>query len=233
MAALRDAGLTRLIGVAPGPANGFTLDVIRCIERFGDRIDWAMLILNPLEPWPGELPLEAAARHDVKRDHPRRRLRRAAVGRSGAADADGRARPPRGSGPTAGSRPGSRSSTRMRPIAERAGLTPIQLACAWNLSHPAVACCAPTLIQEAGADARPDRGQAGRACGAYRGPSCRRRTLAAIREIGDNTGSMRLKGANPEHEGPEAPDRWPLSDELAGVADRWNLDPQRTLTYAG
>ena len=55
MAALRDAGLTRLIGVAPGPANGFTLDVIDCLERFGDRIDWAMVILNPLEPWPGEL----------------------------------------------------------------------------------------------------------------------------------------------------------------------------------
>src|SRR5436309_56743 len=28
MAALRDAGLTRMIGVAPGPANGFTLDLI-------------------------------------------------------------------------------------------------------------------------------------------------------------------------------------------------------------
>src|SRR3954468_14881437 len=59
MAALRDAGLTRLIGVAPGPANGFTLDVIACLERFGDRIDWAMVILNPLEPWPGELVLPA------------------------------------------------------------------------------------------------------------------------------------------------------------------------------
>src|SRR4051795_7650641 len=66
MAALRDAGLTRLIGVAPGPANGFTLDVIGCLERFGDRIDWAMVILNPLEPWPGELVLGACAKHDVK-----------------------------------------------------------------------------------------------------------------------------------------------------------------------
>ena len=55
MAALRDAGLTRLIGVAPGPANGFTLDIIDCLERFGALIDWAMIILNPLEPWPGEL----------------------------------------------------------------------------------------------------------------------------------------------------------------------------------
>ena len=65
MAALRDAGLTRLIGVAPGPANGFTLDVISCFERFGELIDWAMVILNPFEPWPGELCLDAAARHDV------------------------------------------------------------------------------------------------------------------------------------------------------------------------
>ncbi len=37
MAALRDDGLTRMIGVAPGPANGFTLDLIDCLERFGDR----------------------------------------------------------------------------------------------------------------------------------------------------------------------------------------------------
>ena len=66
MAALREAGLTARIGVAPGPANGFTLDLIACLERFGDRIDWAMIILNPLEPWPGELCLDAAARHEVK-----------------------------------------------------------------------------------------------------------------------------------------------------------------------
>ncbi len=66
MAGLRDAGLTRMIGVAPGPANGFTLDVIDCLERFGSVIDWAMIILNPLEPWPGELVLDAAADNDVR-----------------------------------------------------------------------------------------------------------------------------------------------------------------------
>src|SRR3954466_1063191 len=64
--AVRQAGLTRALGVAPGPANGFTLDVIDCLERFGDRIDWAMVILNPLEPWPGELVLPACERHGVK-----------------------------------------------------------------------------------------------------------------------------------------------------------------------
>src|ERR687894_1435477 len=58
MAALRDAGLTSALGVAPGPANGFTLDVIDCLERFGDVIDHAMVILSPMEPWPGELALD-------------------------------------------------------------------------------------------------------------------------------------------------------------------------------
>ncbi len=56
----------RLIGVAPGPANGFTLDLIDCFERFGELIDWAMVILNPLEPWPGELCLGAAAAAGVE-----------------------------------------------------------------------------------------------------------------------------------------------------------------------
>ena len=66
MRAVRDEGLTHSLGVAPGPANGFTLDVIDCIERFGELIDWAMVILNPLEPWPGELCLAAAREHDVE-----------------------------------------------------------------------------------------------------------------------------------------------------------------------
>ena len=66
MAALREAGLTRMIGVAPGPANGFTLDLIDCLERYGALLDWAMIILNPLEPWPGEYVLDAAAQADVK-----------------------------------------------------------------------------------------------------------------------------------------------------------------------
>ena len=66
MATLREAGLTRQIGVAPGPANGFTLDLIECFERFGPLIDWAMIILGPLEPWPGELVLPAAAAQGIK-----------------------------------------------------------------------------------------------------------------------------------------------------------------------
>jgi hypothetical protein len=40
---------------------------------------------------------------------------------------------------------------------------------------------------------------------------------------------MALKGATPEHDGPPLPDRWPLDDELAGLAQRWSIDPRRDL----
>ncbi len=53
--------------------------------------------------------------------------------------------------------------------------------------------------------------------------------VAAIRAIGDNTGCMALKGASPAHEGEERPDRWALSDDLAAVGERWDIDPERDL----
>ena len=66
MARLREEGLAAAIGVAPGPANGFTLDLLDCFERFGELLDWAMVILNPFEPWPGELILEAASERRIE-----------------------------------------------------------------------------------------------------------------------------------------------------------------------
>ena len=218
MSALKDAGLTRLIGVAPGPANGFTLDLIDCFERFGDRLDWAMIILNPLEPWPGELVLDAAAERDievitrvvdygglffddlvpgqemVRQDH-------------------------RGFRPAGWIEAGRARLEAMRPIAERTGLSMIQLACQWNLAHPAVSCVVPTLIQEAGPGART--------------VEAKRSELAALprelRRIGDNSGSMVLKGASPVHEGDERPDGWSLDERLAQVARRWRIEPARDL----
>jgi len=52
MAALREDGLTEAIGVAPGPANGFTLDLLHCFDLFGDRIDAAMITSTPSSPGP-------------------------------------------------------------------------------------------------------------------------------------------------------------------------------------
>jgi hypothetical protein len=114
------------------------------------------------------------------------------------------------------------------PIAERAKLTPMHLACQWNLSHPAVESVAPTLIQEIGEDACPIEAKRVELANL---PEQRLSDddVTQIREIGDNTGTMTLKGASPEHEGEERPDRWPLTDDLTSVGTRWGIDPQRDL----
>jgi hypothetical protein len=52
--------------------------------------------------------------------------------------------------------------------------------------------------------------------------------VAEIRAIGDNTGSMLLKGATPDHEGGDLPDRWAVAEELAAVGERWGIDPGAT-----
>jgi aryl-alcohol dehydrogenase-like predicted oxidoreductase len=228
MAALREAGLTVQIGVAPGPANGFTLDLIACLERFGDRIDWAMIILNPLEPWPGELCLDAAARHDVK-------VITRVVDYGGLfwgdlepaaelARSDHRSFRPAG---WIGA--GAEKLEQLLPIAERTRLTPIQLACQWNLAHPAVECVAPTLIQEIGEEACPIEAKRLELGTLPLEQRLSDDDVATIRAIGDNTGCMTLKGANPAHEGDEQPDRWPLNDDLAAVGTRWGIDPARDL----
>jgi aryl-alcohol dehydrogenase-like predicted oxidoreductase len=228
MAALRDSGLTGQIGVAPGPANGFTLDLIRCLERFGDRIDWAMVILNPLEPWPGELALETAAREDVGVitrvvDYgglfwgdllPGTELERS----------DHRSFRPDG-----WIERGAVKLDRLRPIADDAGLTLMQLACQWNLGHPAVRCVAPTLIQESGDGARTIEEKRAELAALPADQRLDEERIAEVRAIGDNTGSMVLKGASPEHEGDERPDRWPLQPELVEAGQRWGIDPERDL----
>jgi len=121
---------------------------------------------------------------------------------------------------------------RVLPIAERVRLTPIQLACQWNLAHPAVECVVPTLIQEAGSDACPIEAKRVELAHMPAEQRLSAEDVAAIRAVGDNTGCMALKGASPEHEGEERPDRWPLSEELAEVGARWDIDPERDLTAA-
>jgi aryl-alcohol dehydrogenase-like predicted oxidoreductase len=231
MEALREAGLTRLLGVAPGPANGFTLDVISCFERFGASIDWAMIILNPLEPWPGELCLDAARTHDVRtitrvvdygglfwddvRDSQAFRERDHRLFRPKGWIDEGRAR-----------------LERMRPIAERHDLTMLQLAAQWDLAHDTVACVVPTLIQEAGPDARTIEDKRDELAALPVDVRLTDDDVQAIRAIGDNTGCMALKGATPDHEGPPLPDRWEMSDELDELAGRWGIDPQAQLRKA-
>jgi aryl-alcohol dehydrogenase-like predicted oxidoreductase len=229
MSAVRDGGLTRMLGVAPGPANGFTLDLIDCMERFGTLIDWAMIILGPLEPWPGSLVLDAASANDVK-------LITRVVDYGGMfhddvlpghafAEYDHRKFRPDG-----WVQAGREKLEAMRPYAERHGLTMLQLACAWNLSLPAVRCVAPSLIQESGERARSveDKRAELAALGSIENPLAELE-VQEIRALGDNSGSMALKGGSLEHEGAPMPDRWALDEQLAAVAERWEIDPGKDL----
>ena len=229
MASLREAGLTRMIGVAPGPANGFTLDLIDCLERFGALIDWAMIILNPLEPWPGELCLAAAAASDVK-------VITRVVDYGGLFFDDVRPgqellpQDHRSFRPPGWIEAGRDRLESIWPIAQRAGLSLIQLACQWNLAHEAVACVVPTLIQEVGVDARPVEEKRAEVAALPHEMRLSEADVEEIRAIGDNTGCMALKGANPQHSGEERPDRWGLDQRLEDVAGRWGIEPERDLT---
>jgi aryl-alcohol dehydrogenase-like predicted oxidoreductase len=231
LAGLRDAGLADALGLAPGPANGFTLDVIACVERFGERIDWAMLILNPFEPWPGRLALPACERAGV-------RVLARVVDYGGIfhddvpdedrlGDRDHRAFRPAGWVAAARER-----LDRVRPIGERHGLTPLQLACQWTLAQPAVACVLPTLIQEPGPDAKPVEAKRAELAGVPAELVLTAEDLAEIDGIGDNTGCMALKGGSPAHAGEERADAWPLDARLRDAARRWDIVPERDLVVA-
>ena len=228
MRAVREEGLAGSLGVAPGPANGFTLDVIDCLERFGELIDWAMVILNPLEPWPGELCLDAARTHDVG-------VITRVVDYGGMFWDDVRPghefapRDHRTFRPEGWVQAGQEKLERLRPIAERHGLTMLQLAAQWCLAHEPVACVVPTLIQEVGPGARPIEDKRAELLATPAQILLDDDEVGQIRAIGDNTGSMALKGADPQHDGEPRPDRWPLTPELDAVAKRWGIEPDRDL----
>jgi aryl-alcohol dehydrogenase-like predicted oxidoreductase len=223
MQSLQERKLTELLGVAPGPANGFTLDLILCFERFGALVDWGMVILNPLEPWPGRLCLEAATKYGVK-------LTTRVVDHGGLFHGD--VRPGhefakydhRVYRPAGWVEAGAQKIAKMQPIADKYGISLLQLACLWNLSHEPVRSVVPTLIQEIGAGSKsieakvddlatlPDIGLSVE-------------EVEEIASIGNNKGCMDLKGGNPQHEGEAMADRWGLSSDLLDVARRWSIDP--------
>ena len=90
-------------------------------------------------------------------------------------------------------------------------------------------CTAPTLIQEVGPQAKSIEDKRAELAAL---PAQLRLTyddVATIRALGDNTGSMLLKGASPEFSGVEQPDRWTLDEHLESVAARWEIEPGRDL----
>ena len=227
LAEIRDEGLAGSLGVAPGPANGFVLDLISCLELHGELVDWAMLILNPLEPWPAELSLPACEAHGTKviarvADH------------GGLFHGDIRPGHPfrehdhRGFRPAGWVERGTGKIAQMADIREATGLTTLQLACAWNLAHPAVECVVPTLIQEATDTCKTIEQQRADLASlpANAGRILNEDQFNQIREIGENQGCMKLKGASPDHEGDELADCWSINDQLVDFGARWNVEPK-------
>ena len=218
----KDEGLTKQLGIAPGPANGFSLDLVGSFERFGELIDWAMLILNPLEPWPVGLTLPVCEKHGVK-------VMTRVVDYGGVFHDDI-------GGPGHGFKPGDHrtyrpegwvqhgmeKANRMRPLAEKYNLTLLQFACIWNLSHPAVKSVVPTFIQEAGEGARLIEDKI-REFAKLPDVRFTAEEVDSIRQIGDNTGCMTLKGASKRHATSERPDEWPMREDLLELAGRNGL----------
>jgi aryl-alcohol dehydrogenase-like predicted oxidoreductase len=224
---LKEAKITDRLGLAPGPANGFTLDLLLCFDRFGPLLDWAMIILNPLEPWPGNLVLPAAVKHGVK-------LITRVVDYGGLFHDDVKPGHPFGPQDHRAFRPpgwveaGCEKLEQMRDLAAKHRLTLLQLACLWNLAQPGVQCVVPTLIQENGGQAKPIEAKLDELASLpdlkLSAGECDR-----IAAIGDNKGCMALKGANPAHDGESQPDRWSFTRDHAGLAAKWGIDPDADL----
>ena len=106
----------------------------------------------------------------------------------------------------------------------------MQLACAWNLSQPAVHSVIPTLIQEVGDDAKPIERKVDELA-ALPVVAFSPEELALIAQVGDNKGCMHLKGASRSHTAAPLADQWSLSDELENVGRRWGIEADRDLAH--
>lgn len=232
MESLKKQKLTRLLGIAPGPANGFTLDIISAFEKFGSLVDWAMIILNPMESWPGGLVLPAAQKYNVKVlarvvDYGGLFWDNLKTG-TGLSRSDHRSFRPSGWVEAA-----QEKLNRFRLIAKEYDMTLSQLAARWTLSQPAVECVVPTLIQEANEEAKPVEEQIQELAKVYECKPLPGDVVNEITKLGDNKNCMSLKGATTQYLGKPQADQWPIISELQEVAKRWNIIPDRDLYYSG
>jgi len=189
----------------------------------GELLDWAMIILNPLEPWPGQHVLSSAKKNNID-------LLTRVVDYGGLFHGDMK--------PGHEFKPGDHRSYRpdgwiergwekiqgMTEIAEKHGLSMIQFASAWNLSQDPIKCVVPTVIQEAGENAVPIEDKIRDYASLPEDAKLTAEEVEHIRRIGDNTGCMMLKGASSRHDGPcERPDEWPMRGELLELAQQYEL----------
>ena len=228
MARLKSSGLSTQLGIAPGPANGFLLDLLESFETYGHIIDWGLVIFNPFEPWPTQNLLSSAKIHNIS-------LMTRVVECGGIfhddldvyhrfSTSDHRMHRPKG-----WMDEGMVKLSKLKPIAEAYPCTLLQFACLWALSHVGVSSVVPTLIQEDGMPAKSIESKLIELANLPDSIEITDADLNTIDKICNNRSgvskfSQRYKGAHPLHFGDVKSDRWPVSSELRGVAKRWGVN---------
>ena len=221
MSELKYQGLIKGIGIAPGPANGFVLDLLDVFENFGDILDWAMLILNPLEPWPANLVLPLATKQNIQ-------VMTRVVDYGGlfwgeiSSGIEFKAGDHRSYRRVGWVEEGCRKLELLKPIASKYGVSLMDLACQWNLQQESVSSVVPTLIQESFKGAMPYEEKVKRLAN-FTSFELEVSDQILIGEIGDNTGCMPLKGGSHRHSEHLRVDEWPMTEHLANLAKRYDL----------
>ena len=217
-------GVTEKIGVAPGPANGFVIDLIHLFRNYGSLIDYCMAILNPLEPWPGKFILDECEKQQI-----RVVTRVADYGgvlfghmRDDHYFADGDHRAYRAEGWVAGA---NEKIQKFSSIAERHNMSVMQLATSWALSQKAVGIVTPTFVKEQG-EQIDDVFSRVRDVANTPLLQLSLAECAEIECIGDNTGCMPMKGASKRYKNERRPDEWEMRPELQMIAMEigWNMN---------
>ncbi len=218
---LKEEGLVKSIGIAPGPANGFVPDLVQNFENFGHLIDWAMIILNPLESWPMHHILDAADRFGIN-------IMTRVLDHGGVfydellPDHEFKPGDHRSYRPDGWVERGYNFVEEIRPMTEAHGLTPLQYAANWNLSFPSVKCVIPTFIQEHGEKGRNIKSKI-KEIANLPIVSLSEGEVEMVRQIGDNTGCMLLKGASSRHTSSERCDEWPMRNDLLDICKAYDL----------
>jgi len=196
-------GLAQAIGIAPGPANGYTLDLLYAFEQFSGQIDYAMIILGALEPWPGELCLAAAKEKGI-----------GIIAREGSL--------PAGPGIEALRAARKEKLTALDAIATQHKVGLAKLMAGWTANRPGVLSVAPRLMAEDGVPVDlllPDVG----ALETEEVPAELLAEAPKIAQLGSNKGAIALKGGSQQYQGKIQDEQWPIDDELKAVAARHGI----------
>ncbi|MEM1294739.1 MAG: chlorite dismutase family protein [Verrucomicrobiota bacterium] len=217
LAKAKDDGHAISLGLAPGPANGYALDLLRAFDQFGDLLDYAMIVYNPIEPWPGELCLTAASEAGIDLI-----VRESVV--------------PGGPNAPAEKEKRQAKRTAIREISEsritsQGVATLEELWVAWSLDNPAVKSVVPPLP---GPDNAPLKDRLERLASLETLDATELSTdFDQVRETGSNRGMVALKGGTQHFQGKVQTEQWPLDVELEKTAEKHGIVLDRDYLFKG